>query len=162
MAILTTPNGHGMYQDGTSREGVIQYILNPNKIRTGYWGGVSVDLTNPAGCMEQVSRHFGKESGVRLRHFVVSFHPKELNEVEIVDEIAQRVANWLGQEYPVLYGVHEDKDHLHFHLAMNAVSHIDGHRYRGTKREFYALQNAIQDILMDYGIFSIRYASAYR
>lgn len=121
-----------------------------------------MDLTNPVGCMEQVSRHFGKESGVRLRHFVVSFHPKELNEVEIVDEIAQRVANWLGQEYPVLYGVHEDKDHLHFHLAMNAVSHVDGHRYRGTKREFYALQNAIQDILMDYGIFSIRYVSAYR
>ena len=162
MAIFTTPNGHGMYQDETAREGVIRYILNPNKIRNGYWGGASVDLTNPAGSMEQVSRKFGKESGVRLRHFVVSFRPDELDEVEIMDEIAQRVADWLGQEYPVLYGVHEDKEHLHFHLAMNAVSHLDGHRFRGTKKEFYDLQNAVKDILLDYGIFSLHYVSAYR
>ena len=161
MAIITTPNGHGMYADETTRDGVIRYILNPDKVRSGYWGGASVDLTDPVGYMEKVAQRFGKDSGVRLRHFVISFHPLELDDAETADEIAKRVVDYIGQEYPALYGVHEDKEHLHFHIAMNAVSHGDGHRYRGSKREFYALLNAIKDVLEDYGIFSLHYVSAY-
>ncbi len=162
MAIITTPNGHGMYADETTREGVIRYILSPDKVRSGYWGGASVDLTDPVGYMEQIAQRFGKDSGVRLRHFVISFHPLELDDAETVNEIAQRVVDYIGQEYPAIYGVHEDAKHIHFHIAVNAVSHIDGHRYRGSKKEFYAFLNAIEAVLEDYGIYSLRYVSAYR
>lgn len=159
MAILKTGNGNGSYFNEDAKELLIRYILRPDKVVHGYFGGVGVDPLCPAESMGLVSEQFGKQDGVQLRHFIVSFTPYELTDPAVVNEIAQQVTMYVGHDYQALYAVHEDKPCLHFHLVQNSVSYRTGTRYRGTKQEFYALQRALKGILEQYGIYKLNYVS---
>lgn len=159
MAIMKTGNGNGKYFNRDAKELLINYILRSDKTIHGYFGGIGVDPICPAESMELVSEQFGKQDGVQLRHFIVSFSPRELSEPAIVNEIAQQITMYVGRDYQALYAVHEDKSYLHFHLVHNSVSYRTGARYRGTKHEFYALQGALKGILAQYGIYKLNYVS---
>ncbi|MCM1148468.1 MAG: relaxase/mobilization nuclease domain-containing protein [Butyricicoccus sp.] len=160
MAILKTANGKGRYFNEDAKEVLTEYIFRADKAIHGYFGGVGVDLINPAGSMTLVSERFGKTDGVQLRHFIISFEAWELNDPAVANEIAQHTAKYIGQEYQALYSVHEDKPNLHFHLVHNSVSYRTGARYYGRKSEFYAFQSALRGILRHYGINKLQYVSS--
>ena len=159
MAILKTANGKGKYFNLDARELVTDYVLRPDKMIHGYCGGVCVDPICPAESMSLISEQYGKQDGVQLRHFIVSFMPYELSDPAIVNEIAQQITTVVGRDYQALYAVHEDKPHLHFHLIHSSVNYHTGARYYGTKREFYAFKNALKGILSLYGINKLEYVS---
>jgi len=152
MAICKIINAKTKYSDDNALESVIRYISNPNKIRSGYFSGVAVDMNDPAKDMKLLSNSFKKYSRIRLRHFVVAFENGEVTIPEIADAIGSEVAECIGRKYQVVYAVHEDADHLHIHFVHNAVSYRDGCRYRGAKKEYYALHYTLQKILRPYGV----------
>lgn len=160
MPTLKILNGKGKYRNLDAKELVTEYILNPYKMKSGYCGGAGVDPQCPAESMELVSELYGKRDGVQIRHITLSFLRSELSDPAIVNDIACRLAQFIGREYQVIFGVHENTEQLHFHLAVNTVSYIDGHRCRGTKEEYYRLKNALLCILKDYGICSVKYVSS--
>ena len=157
MAVLKLLNGNGKYRNEEAKENVINYILRPDKVLTGYFGGAFVNPDMPAESMQIISEKFGKSDGVQLRHLIVSFAPTELNDVSIVNEIACFTAQFIGAEYQTVFAVHEDRAHLHFHVVFNAVSYIDGHRYKGSREEYYNLYNALTAILERFNIHKLRY-----
>ena len=65
----------GKYQDDDSIPQLLAYISQPSKtphhILDGFWFGDG----NAAESMIAVSNHFGKNSKIRLHHFVLSFEP---------------------------------------------------------------------------------------
>lgn len=160
MAIWKTGNGSGKYFNEDAKELVAAYIMRPDKVIHGYSGGYGIDPCCPAESMKIVSEQFGKQQGVQLRHYVVSFTPYELDDPAIVNAIAQQFARYIGQMYQVLYAVHEDKPHLHFHLMHNSVSYLDGQRCYGRRSEFYSTQNVLKGILAQHGIYQLRYVSS--
>ncbi len=160
MAVLKTANGKGRYFNEDARELLTNYILRFDKVIHGYCGGIHVDPLYPAESMRAVSEQFEKTQGVQLRHFILSFDPKELSRPEIAYEIAQQAAAWIGYKYQVVYAVHEDKPHLHIHLVQNSVSYVDGQRYYGTKAEFHAFQDELRRILRQYHIDTLIYSPA--
>ena len=159
MAILKTANGTGKYYDDNSRASVINYILNPHKTPGNYTGTVGLLSYDYADEMEQTAISFNKNKGVKLRHFVIAFESYEVKDPLTAFQIAYRIAKYLGREYQTVFSVHEDTSQLHIHIVINSVSYIDGHRYRGTREEFYALRKYIDNILKHYGIGEIRYVS---
>ena len=159
MAILKTANKKGKYYDDKAKEDVAAYILNPFKMSHNYCGGVAVEFPNIAESMQRVSERFGKTSGVQIRHFILSFYPNELSDATVADEISKRIVQHLGREYQTIYGVHEDAEHLHIHIAMNSVSYVDGHRYYGTRAEFNAFRAFLKNLLYNYGIYRLDYVS---
>jgi hypothetical protein len=152
MAIHTTINGRSKYHDYESKEDVINYILNPFKIPSGFIGFMNVDPRNPALSMHQCSARFGKDKGVQIRHFVVSFDRREVSDYATANAIAIEFMNYVGREYPVIYAVHENTDQVHFHMAFNNVS-LSGKRYYGTKKEYYTMNNVFKAILRKHGIY---------
>lgn len=66
----------------------------------------------------------------------------------------------MGCKYEAMYGVHENEEHIHIHIAMNSVSYVDGSRYYGRKKEFYGLLKDIGEILKCYGIYKFYYQNA--
>lgn len=122
MAIFETFNGNGNYRNENAIEAVTEYIFNPYKSPGGYLGGCGVNPSYPAESMINVSEEYGKSSGVRLRHYVLSFAPNELNNPQTANEIGTRIATLIGREYQVIYAVHENKKHLHIHIMHNAIS----------------------------------------
>lgn len=159
MAILETFNGNGNYRNENAIEAVTEYIFNPYKTPSGYLGGCGVNHSSPAESMTNISNEYGKASGVRLRHYVLSFAPYELDNPQIANEIGLRIARFIGREYQTIYAVHENRKHLHIHIMNNSISFIDGHRFYGRKKEFYAILKEIETILNDYGIYKLIYAS---
>lgn len=74
MAILKTANGHGKYRDLSTKKDVVDYILNNTKLKNNYWGYIKVNPADPALSMQEVSKFYGKENGVQIRHIIVSFN----------------------------------------------------------------------------------------
>ena len=152
MAMFKTCNKKGKYFDSDSRQDVIGYIFNPLKTESGFRGGINV-TADVVDSMNNVAVRFKKTKGVQLRHFVLSFTPDEMDEPEIVYEIACKIASFMGMEYQVVFAVHEDTQNLHIHFVCNAMKYTDGHRYYGKKEEYFPLVKFIKDLLRyEYGI----------
>ena len=152
MAILKPINQRGKYHDLEAREDLARYIFNPEKMYSGYCGGVGV-TEDVVTSMDQVAHKFQKTNGVQLRHFILAFSLQELDDPYVVNEIACRVAQFIGQEYQVVFAVHENTENLHIHFMLNAISHVDGHRYTGSRKEYYHLVNFLTRFLKEnYGI----------
>lgn len=157
MASISTPNTTGKYHDLNSYNSLINYITRPDKAIHGYINSIALDPYNPAGSMEAVARQYHKEDGVHVRHFILSFAPAEPITVDMAYLIGLEIINYLGQQFQAIYAVHEDKPHLHIHIVINAVSYMDGHKYRGTHEVFRRFKELIHCVLEKYGIEKLRY-----
>ena len=159
MATLKTANGHGRYFDDAAKQDVISYIMDESKTPSRFIGGVKVDADDIAGSMAAISERYGKSSGVQLRHFIISFSPGEVKNMDTVNEIAKEAVLFLGREYQTVYAVHENADHPHIHIVTNSVSYVDGHRYYGTRKEFKQFMSALSGIMRRHGVASLTYSS---
>lgn len=157
MAKFKVVNHKGKYFDSEAKYDLIEYILNPQKVKHGFLGGVAIDPLFPAESMELVSEKFQKTKGVQLRHHIVAFMPYELNNPCDANEIAKHIARYIGKEYQIVFAVHEDKPYLHIHYIFNTVSYVDGHKYRGKYEEFHREKAAILLKLREYGITRLEY-----
>ncbi len=159
MAIVTCFNKKGKYCDATSRYDVINYIMNPDKVKHGICGGVFVNMDSPAEDMAATARLYGKDTGVRLRHFIVSFSDFDDVRLSKLGALAYDLASVIANRYQVVYAVHENTDMLHIHFVFNSVSHIDGERFGGTRKEFYYLMTALRNALIRNHIYELYYMS---
>ena len=108
MAVFKTTNGKGKYHDLNSKREVIDYILDDKKVINGYFNMMYVNPANPDLSMQDTSANFGKENGVQLRHFVVSFDRSEVSSPVIVNQIAYEFMCHISQRYQVVYAVPSD------------------------------------------------------
>ena len=63
----------GKYRDDNAIHDLVNYITQPNKTHNEIVDGMHVADNDFAGSMVRVSERFHKNSGIRLRHFIVSF-----------------------------------------------------------------------------------------
>lgn len=152
MAILKIIHAPKKYHDETAYQDVINYCANPDKTPHGLIEGRKVDKDYAADEMETVATAFGKDNGVKLRHFVLSCSSAEGLTSPDVAKIAHQVTDYYAGEYQILYAVHESSEKPHAHFVMNMVSYQDGHRYQGKKQDYYKFQKHIKKILRPYGI----------
>ena len=66
------------YYDAKAREDVIRYIFRPDKTPHRLIGGWAVDPMCAATQMNYLSKAYGKEDGLQLRHFILRFSEKEV------------------------------------------------------------------------------------
>lgn len=158
MAILKDLNGYH-YRDAESRETVISYIFQPDKTPDGFTGCIGVNPSDIPNSMCETAAYYKKDSGVRLRHMVLSFSSSELTNPETAYRIGCEVMAHIYGEYQTVFAVHQDAANLHIHFVFSSVSYIDGHRYSGKRGEYYSLVNSIERILRGYGIPYLRTAS---
>lgn len=155
MATFKVINGQGKYQDETATEDLIAYILDPRKTR--YSAGFAVSLESPAESMELVSELYGKQAGVRLRHYVISFAPGDHMTPEHAYEIAKQIASFIARNYQIVFAVHEDTAILHMHFVFNSISYQNGHRNTGKHEDFFRELNMMRAILRSYGVKTLTY-----
>lgn len=159
MATIKTANGTDKYFDNSSRKDVITYILRSDKIRHNLFGSNMFDICNAPAIMNNTASKFGKTTGVKLRHFIISFDPAEVSEPMIAYDIAEQISAFFFSEYQTVFAVHEDKAYLHIHIVINSISYIDGHRYYGKREEFNAFKAHVRNILKRYGVNILMYIS---
>ena len=142
----------GKYFDDFALTDVINYVVNPRKTPSNLIGAFGVRLEYAAQQMELVARAFNKYQKLRLRHWIISFGDRDLiNPVEAY-YIAVEAAKFYADRYQLIFAVHEDTDQVHVHFVMNQVSYVDGHKYSGTKKEYYDFIYYMKDVCAEYDV----------
>ncbi len=159
MATIKTANGRGKYHDADAKDYLINYIFNHNKIPHYYIGGYNIDMRDPAASMQSVSLGFGKEKGVQIHHLIISFSHRELSDYNVANYIADRLSQYIGRKYQTVYAVHENTNHIHFHILFNSVSYIDGSKYYGRREDFNPIVSYARKLLREVGIKEFYYVS---
>lgn len=155
MIIYKRIEAPGKYHDDNAIPDVVNYITRKDKTEHGYIIGIKVDIQNVVGSMIAVSEHFGKNSRLRLHHFVLAF-PKEYSNIEVLAQIAKEVCAYIGTVYQVVAAIHEDrKPGLHIHFVFNAVSYVNGYKFHGSKSDHWEMREWIRSALYRYGMYPL-------
>jgi len=135
---------HRKYFDENAYRDTLRYIFDPNK--AVYIGGSGISSPKKAAEeMQNKAAQFGKDSGKRVRHSVVSFRPSEGVSLENAKLYAQRIIQYYAPDYQIAYAVHGNTDEVHIHFVMNQIG-LDGSRYQGKKHDYYNFINYIQSV----------------
>ena len=103
------------------------------------------------------SRITGRDltGGRSCYHGFQAFAPGEVS-AETAHEIGVKLAEQMwGGEYEVVVSTHTDKDHFHNHYTVNSVSLLDGHKYRLSFRDYYAMREVSDTLCLKYGLSGI-------
>ena len=115
----------GYYPTVCDIENVIRYVW-----RMAYcapYGAVGIyPLTCEKACNAYVfvQEWYRKTDGRRVMHMMVSFPRKTV--ITEVESYAKKMVTEIGKRYQLVWGLHTDTPNLHIHLAINAVSFVDG------------------------------------
>ena len=142
----------GKYFDDRALHDVIEYALRKSKTPNDYYGSRAVNIDNAETEMNAIAVLYNNDHGVRLRHSIISFDEGDNVTLGLAVEIAEAAIHFFGDQYQILYSIHEDAAHIHIHIVMNQVSYIDGHKYHGTKKEHYDFINYMRGFMRHYGI----------
>ena len=146
MAVLRIISAPQKYADSLAYQDLLDYGLRAEKTPNHNIGGFAVHPQYAAREMRLVSRAYGQDRGIRLRHWIISFDKSEISDVRRANQFAQLACRFYADTYQIVYSVHEDSAHLHIHFIMNMISYQDGTRYAGKKKDFYDYLNDLQRI----------------
>lgn len=137
---------HQKFFDDHSYRDAINYIRQDG--HTPYAGVVNLtSMETAAAEMQATAASFGKDSGKRLRHTVLSFYESEHVTPEQAYAYGQQIIHYYAPEYQMAYAVHTNTENPHIHFVMNQISYVDGHRYRGQKKDYYDFRNHIASVI---------------
>ena len=154
MANVKFANAAGKYQDDTARHDLIHYMTQHKKTPNHITGFSHGDISTAADQMAHTAQSFGKDHGVRIYHFIITFAPGDINGMEYILYAANEITRILGQRHEIAYAVHEDTRIPHIHFAFNPVSFLDGYKYHGGKEEFKELMDMLRGVMRFIGLFT--------
>ncbi|MCI5928051.1 MAG: relaxase/mobilization nuclease domain-containing protein [Pseudoflavonifractor capillosus] len=155
-------SGAGKYHDDAAIDSVVSYVLNPAKTTNYFVGGRGVNINHAAYEMKRMAEAFDKESGIRVRHMVLSFSQQEARRLGktrygvavVLNRITQYAISYYAGEYQTIYSVHEDTKHLHIHMVMSVVNCKTGKKYDGKKQDYYAYQKFLDQFFKEnFGMY---------
>lgn len=152
MALFKKIAAPGKYHDPEAIPNLIAYITRVDKTPSRIICGSHVDMQDMANSMIAVSEQFGKNSRLRLHHFIVTFQPKDIRGLDVIPHIAEEICAYIGRSYQIVAALHEDTPFPHIHFVFNAVSFVNGYKYRGGIEDYNELIKSIAAILYSYGI----------
>lgn len=144
------------YADQKAVYDLLHYALTDKENGGGvrYYGAIGVNLNGDLSFMAEqfrmVKRAFGKMNGRQVRHIIVSFDPDDQIGPYCASMIAFKIAQYYGEEFQVVYGVHEDTNDLHVHFIINTVSYIDGKKFSRGPAEVWTLRAYVEQVINSF------------
>lgn len=148
--------GLSKYHDSEALDAVISYCTRINK--ACLVGGIGIYVPNAAYEMERLAQAYGKNDGLRLRHWILSFSKEEVRSIPrkdlpvILHRYAYYAAKYYGHQYQIIFAVHLNTDEPHIHFVMNTVNYLTGRKYPGDKADYYAYQQYLQEFFREQGM----------
>ena len=135
---------------------IMSYILDVKKTEPdlcGTLGDVDAGTLTPKSAYREFQRvrsQFGKDTGRTYTHGTVSWASGEITH----EEAAAFAKEYLPQIYPehqVIYAVHTDTDHIHFHFVVNPVSYLDGSMLHWSKHDLEKAKQICNEMCLQRG-----------
>lgn len=135
----------------------LKYITNPDKTEEQV-------LVSSFGCAPETAEwtfemtrqkgigNMRDTSGNLAWHLIQSFKPGEVTP-EKAHEIGQQLADqFLKGKYEYVLATHTDRNHIHNHFAINAVSFVDYKKFRMNKRIYHRLCHISNRLCAENGL----------
>lgn len=135
---------------------IMSYILDEKKTEPdlcGTLGDVAAGTLTPKSAYREFQRVrslFGKDTGRTYAHGTVSWASGEITH----EEAAAFAKDYLPQIYPehqVIFAVHTDTDHIHFHFVVNPVSYLDGSMLHWSKHDLEKAKQICNEMCLQRG-----------
>ena len=130
-------------------EGVIKYIKNNDKTeQCKYVKAYNCTVDKAFSEMMETQEFFGKAG---RKNYVLAYHlVQSFKDFETTPEIAHKCGLELAErlfadKYEVVVATHLDHKHLHNHIIINAVSYLDGYKYRNNFKDYFIDIRGISD-----------------
>ena len=146
---IANPDKTTLQPDIEAVEGVIKYIKNNDKTeQCKYVKAYNCTADKAFSEMMETQEFFGKsgrKNSVLAYHLVQSF-----KDLETTPEIAHKCGLELAErlfadKYEIVVATHLDHKHLHNHIIINAVSYLDGYKYRNNFKDYFIDIRGISD-----------------
>ena len=138
------------YKNSTSVHNLVAYVLRDKdtKKRVHYYGGYGVNINNADKQIMWVKNYYLKTDNRMMRHIIVSFD----EDITPYDAyiLGWRISAYYGDRYQLVFGVHEDTEHIHIHIVFNTVSFIDGRKYSGDFKDLINFEHYVNLVYSDY------------
>ena len=142
---------------GKHLKAAIDYIKASEKTDNGRLvGGINCQPDFAYDRMKSTKVKFGKTDKRQAYHFIISFEEGEVDD-DTAFEITQRFAKeYIGNEYEVVFSVHNNTDHKHGHIIFNSVNMVNGKKYRYEKGDWAKyIQPLTNRLCEEYGLSTI-------
>ena len=93
----------------------------------------------------------GKNHGLQGHHVIQSFAPGEVSPDE-ANQIGRELAISLFADHEVVIVTHTDRDHIHNHLIINAVSFDNGQKLHASKASLHQWKEASDALCREHGL----------
>ena len=156
---IANPDKTTLQPDIEAVEGVIKYIKNNDKTeQCKYVKAYNCTVDKAFSEMMETQEFFGKagrKNSVLAYHLVQSF-----KDFETTPEIAHKCGLELAErlfadKYEVIVATHLDHEHLHNHIIINAVSYLDGYKYRNNFKDYFIDIRGISDAICRENCLSV-------
>lgn len=124
-------NGH----HGKHLKAAIDYIKNEEKTDGGRLvGGINCQPDFAYDKMKNTKVKFGKIDKRQAYHFIISFEEDNIDD-DTAFKITERFAKeYIGDDYEVIFSVHNNTKHKHGHIIFNSVNIKNGKKVSLRKR----------------------------
>lgn len=146
---------HGKNAAGTKN--VLSYVLDLKKTGPdlcGTLGDISEDaITAKTAFLEfqRIRNLFGKDNNGRTyTHGTISWAPGEITHEEAV-EFAREYLPEIYPGHQIVYAVHQDTSHVHFHFIVNPVSFLDGSMLHWSKHDLERAKQLCNELCLNRG-----------
>lgn len=146
----------GKFSNKDAVERLVTYIFKSERPHYDISGALGVYPINPEDIIDQfnmIQEWHRNTKGRKVYHLIVSFSDDEMTQLDKCDyeEIGYSIADLFWDAgHQTAFALHENKDHLHFHLAINAVDHISGKKYRLKRGSYRQIDSYVKSIVNDF------------
>lgn len=157
MENVTVRNKNKKYTNTPAIKNLIQYIVREKDTDAyvEYWGtrGLVKDVNHAYKVIDRMQKYLKSNTGRRMYHIIISFTEK-IRDPKVAYIVAEAIADYLGKEHQLVYGVHLDTDNYHIHYAVNAVNYATGKKWHKEKDEFSKwfrhIEKMAEEVLEEY------------
>lgn len=131
--------GGRMKEDGSSSEFNI----------FGSIGVYSKDVSGIIDDFKKLKNLHNKTGGVQIKHIIISFEKKPDLKPRRLKKLIIKTLKYFGNQYQLVYAVHEDTNNLHIHIGINSVSFAgEKFNFRAKKQHEFTIRT--KKIFADY------------
>lgn len=137
--------------EGESLEALTDYVTQADKIKQPFFvTGLNCLPETAVQEMQMTKKQYHKEGSIVAYHGYQSFAPGEVTP-EQAHEIGVKLAKELwGDRFEVIVATHQDRQHLHNHFVLNAISFKDGLRYYDCNATYDLMRETSDRLCREY------------
>ena len=115
----------------------------------GSIGVYNKDVLGIIDDFKKLKKIHDRAGGVQIKHIIISFEKQPDLTPRKLRKLITKTLKYFGNEYQLVYAVHEDTDNLHVHIGINSVS-FEGKKFNFKAKDRHKFEKRTKRIFADY------------